>query len=127
MHSPPPSYGTVRVHVEEGAAMNFPHHPGVCLRCPRCKTRVDGLSCPECAFRMTIHNGVVHALPPERAAYYARFISEYEQIRAAEGRGSQSEDFYLALPYKDLSGKNSHQWKIRSKSYDYLVTHVLKP
>ena len=71
---------------------------------------------------MKIHNGIVHALPPERAKYYARFISEYEQIRAAEGRGSRSEDFYLALPYKDLSGRNSQQWKIRSKSYDYLVT-----
>jgi SAM-dependent methyltransferase len=76
---------------------------------------------------MKVHNRIVHALPPERAAYYARFISEYEQIRAAEGRGSQSEDFYLALPYKDLSGRNSRQWKIRSKSYDYLVTRLLKP
>jgi SAM-dependent methyltransferase len=127
MHSLPLSYGTVRMHVEDGTAMNFSSHPRVCLQCPRCKTHVDGLSCSECAFRMKIHNGIVHALPPERAAYYARFISEYEQIRAAEGRGSQSEDFYLALPYKDLSGRNSQQWKIRSKSYDYLVTRVLKP
>jgi SAM-dependent methyltransferase len=76
---------------------------------------------------MKIHNGIVHALPPERAAYYARFISEYEQIRATEGRGSKSEDFYFALPYKDLSGRNSQQWKIRSKSYDYFVTRVLMP
>ena len=76
---------------------------------------------------MKLHDGIVYALPPDRAAYYARFISEYEEIRAAEGRGSQSEDFYLGLPYKDLSGRNSQQWKIRSKSYDYLVTRVLKP
>jgi SAM-dependent methyltransferase len=102
-------------------------HLGVYLQCPRCKIRVDGLSCSECAFQLKICNGIVHALPPERVAYYARFISEYEQIRALEGRGSQSEDFYLALPYKDLSGRNSQQWKIRSKSYDYLVNHVLKP
>jgi len=127
MQSLPLSYGTVRGHVEDGTAMNSASHPGVCLQCPRCKTRIDGLSCSECAFRMKIHNGIVHALPPERAAYYARFISEYERIRAAEGRGSQSEGFYLALPYKDLSGRNSQQWKIRSKSYDYLVTRVLKP
>ena len=120
------SYGTVRVHVEDGTAMNPASHLGVVLRCPRCRTRIDGLRCSECAFRMKIHNGIVHALPPERAKYYARFISEYEQIRAAEGRGSRSEDFYLALPYKDLSGRNSQQWKIRSKSYDFLVNRVLK-
>jgi SAM-dependent methyltransferase len=121
------SYGTVRAHVEDGTAMNPASHFGLYLQCPRCKIRVDGLNCPRCALLMKIDNGIVHALPPERAAYYARFISEYEQIRAAEGRGSQSEDFYLALPYKDLSGRNSQQWKIRSRSYDYLVTRVLKP
>jgi hypothetical protein len=126
MQSLPSSYRTVRVHVEDGTAID-PPHLSVYLQCPRCKARADGLKCSECAFRMNVHNGIVHALPPERAAYYARFISEYEQIRAAEGRGSQSEDFYLALPYKDLSGRNSEQWKIRSKSYDYLVTRVLKP
>jgi SAM-dependent methyltransferase len=127
MQSFPLSYGTVRMHIEDGTAMNPASQLGVSLQCPRCKTRVDGLSCPECGFRMKVHNGIVHALPPERAAYYARFISEYERIRAAESRGSQSEDFYLALPYKDLSGRNSQQWKIRSKSYDYLLLHVLKP
>jgi SAM-dependent methyltransferase len=127
MQSLPLSYGTVRAHVEDRPAMDPASHLGVYLQCPRCKTRVDGLNCSECAFRMKIHSGIVHALPPERAAYYARFISEYEQIRASEGRGSQSEDFYLALPYRDLSGRNSQQWKIRSRSYDYLVTRVLKP
>jgi SAM-dependent methyltransferase len=127
MRPPTLSHGTVRVRVEDGTAMNPASHLGVSLQCPRCKTPIDGLSCSECAFRIEIHNGIVNALPPERAKYYARFIFEYEQIRSAEGRGSRTEDFYLALPYKDLSGRNSQQWKIRSKSYDYLVTRVLKP
>ncbi|WP_255462363.1 class I SAM-dependent methyltransferase [Granulicella sp. WH15] len=74
-----------------------------------------------------MRNGIVHALPPARAAYYARFIADYEHIRAEEGRGSQSEEFYLSLPYKDSSGRNNSQWKIRSKSYDYLIRRVLKP
>jgi SAM-dependent methyltransferase len=127
MQSFPLSCGPVRAHIADGTAMNPAFYLGIYLQCPRCKNPVDRLSCSECAFRMNIHNGIVHALPPERAAYYARFISEYEQIRAAEGRGSQSEDFYLALPFRDLSGRNSQQWKIRSRSYDYLVTRVLKP
>jgi len=127
MQSLPLSTDPVPGHVEDGTAMNPAYHLGVDLQCPRCKTWVDGLSCSQCAFQMKIHNGIVHALPPERAAYYARFVSEYEQIRAAEGRGSQSEDFYLALPDKDLSGRNGQQWRIRSKSYGCLVARALKP
>ncbi len=97
------------------------------LRCPRCEADVEELACSLCAFRMELQNGIIHALPPERNAHYARFIEEYEHIRAAEGRGSRSDDFYLALPYKDLSGRNSEQWKIRSRTYDCLIGHVLKP
>ncbi len=70
-----------------------------------------------------LDNGIVHALPPERAAHYARFIEEYERIRAAEGRGSESEYFYLGLPYTDISGRNGKQWQIRARSYDYLIKH----
>jgi ubiquinone/menaquinone biosynthesis C-methylase UbiE len=57
--------------------------------------------------------------------HYARFMEDYERIRAAEGRGSESDDFYLGLPYKDASGRNGSQWKIRARSYDYLMKHVL--
>jgi SAM-dependent methyltransferase len=76
---------------------------------------------------MEIHGGIVSALPPERLTYYTRFIADYERIRAAEGRGSQSEEFYLALPYKDTTGRNKQQWKIRSISYDFLIKQVLEP
>jgi ubiquinone/menaquinone biosynthesis C-methylase UbiE len=74
---------------------------------------------------MPVHDGIVHALPPDRAAHFARFIGDYEYIRAAEGRCSQQDDFYLGLPYKDVSEKNSKQWKIRARSFDYLMKHVL--
>jgi ubiquinone/menaquinone biosynthesis C-methylase UbiE len=74
---------------------------------------------------MQISGGIVHALPVERAAYYARFIEDYERIRAAEGRGSEGEEFYLGLPYKDVTGRNDKQWHIRARSYDYLTKHVL--
>jgi SAM-dependent methyltransferase len=74
---------------------------------------------------MPLANGIVNALPPDRAAHFARFIGDYEHIRTAEGRWSQQDDFYLSLPYKDVSGKNSKQWKIRARSFDYLMKHVL--
>jgi len=100
---------------------------GVCLQCPRCRASMDGLDCLRCAFQLRNNDGIIRALTPERAAHCARFIEDYERIRAAEGRGSDSDDFYLNLPYRDVSSKNSNQWRIRARSYDHLLEHVLKP
>jgi len=36
-----------------------------------------------------------------------RFLEEYRQIRYAEGRGSDDAAYYRALPYRDLTGRNS--------------------
>jgi SAM-dependent methyltransferase len=72
-------------------------------------------------------DGIVHALPPERAAHYARFITDYESIRAAEGRASAAADYYCNLPYRDMTGHNSGQWRIRARSYGALVRKVLQP
>ena len=64
-------------------------------------------------------------LTPERLSYFSQFIEEYQNIRAAEGRGSIRPEFYLNLPYKDLSGKNVWQWKIRASTYDCLRKNLL--
>ncbi len=95
-------------------------------QCPRCRANMDKLECQFCGFEMRVNNGIVNALPPDRATHYARFIEDYESIRAAEGRFSQQDEFYLCLPYKDVSGKNSKQWGIRARSYDHLMKRVLK-
>ncbi len=84
------------------------------------------MDCPSCALRMEIVDGIVHALSPERAAHYAQFVRDYEHIRTAEGRGSEREEFYLSLPYKDISGNNLRQWQIRARSYDYLIRYILR-
>jgi SAM-dependent methyltransferase len=72
-----------------------------------------------------IDDGIAHALPPESITHHARFMRNYERIRQSEGRGSESEDFYLGLPYRDTSGRNRRQWRMRARSYDYLVRHLL--
>lgn len=54
-----------------------------------------------------------------------RFLEDYRTIRSAEGRGSQDSAYYRALPYKDLSGKNSSQWAIRGKSYRHFERRIL--
>jgi SAM-dependent methyltransferase len=99
--------------------------PDIRLRCPRCGTGIDALDCIACGFCIVLDDGIAHALAPESAAHYARFMHDYERIRTAEGRGSASGAFYLGLPYRDASGRNRAQWRIRAHSYDYLVRHLL--
>ncbi len=96
------------------------------LRCVRCGADLVGIRCSSCSLEMRKEEGIFCALPPERKAHYAKFIADYEYIRAAEGRGNENEEFYLKLPYQDFTGKNSKQWHIRSRSYDYLVRKLLK-
>jgi SAM-dependent methyltransferase len=97
------------------------------LRCPRCSANLVSLRCAKCGFQLHNDDGILQALPPDRAEHYVCFIADYEHIRAAEGRGSMSDDFYAGLPYHDLSGKNSKQWRIRARTYHYLTARLLKP
>jgi SAM-dependent methyltransferase len=113
--------------VNKGAPADLALFCDLRLQCPRCTTHLDDLECPTCGFQARIENGIVHAMPPERVAHYAQFVTDYENVRAAEGRGSQGKEYYLELPYKDATGKNDQQWKIRSRSFDYLARHILKP
>src|SRR5246127_2310689 len=100
--------------------------PNVGLRCPRCPVDLHSIDCSHCGLRLETRGGIVLALPPERIAHYARFITDYECIRAAEGRASATEEFYCNLPYRDVTGKNSGQWRIRARTYDALVRDVLQ-
>jgi hypothetical protein len=98
---------------------------GIRPQCPRCRASINLLDCQFCGLQMPVENGIIKALPPDRAAHFARFIENYEHIRAAEGRWGQQDDFYLSLPYKDVSGKNRKQWEIRACSFDYLMKRLL--
>jgi SAM-dependent methyltransferase len=54
-----------------------------------------------------------------------RFLEDYVKIRHAEGRGSQNAAYYLALPYRDITGRLQDQWSMRAKSWRYLERRVL--
>ncbi len=103
------------------------------LRCPECSAPVgflddlpaEGTVCTFCGFRLEKQNGILCALPPSRRQVYARFTEEYLKIREAEGRGSDEASYYLALPYKDLTGKNSSQWRMRGRTYQYFEKRLL--
>jgi ubiquinone/menaquinone biosynthesis C-methylase UbiE len=54
-----------------------------------------------------------------------QFLEQYGRIRAAERRGSDDSAYYQALPYQDLTGQNSAQWKIRARTFAYFARHIL--
>lgn len=56
-----------------------------------------------------------------------KFIEQYAHVRRTEGRGSDNADYYRALPYADLSGRNSGQWKIRARTFDHFLRRVMVP
>lgn len=61
------------------------------------------------------------------SAQRVQFLREYGAVRHAEGRGSDDPAYYLALPYRDLSGQNDQQWQIRGRSFRYLERVILPP
>jgi ubiquinone/menaquinone biosynthesis C-methylase UbiE len=119
--------GALMAALDNNAVRDDVVDPGIALQCPGCRSRLTSLECGRCGFRLQFCRGIVRALLPERVAYYARFIDDYERIRFKEGRGSRNEDFYLGLPFEDTSGRNSKQWKIRARSYRCLIDEVLRP
>jgi SAM-dependent methyltransferase len=88
-----------------------------------CGTRV----CAICGKATHLREGIWCALPPHRIDHFRKFIAEYEFIRAAEGRGSANGEYYLGLPYKDLSGRNSDQWRIRAHTFQTIEQRILTP
>jgi ubiquinone/menaquinone biosynthesis C-methylase UbiE len=100
------------------------------IRCPCCRHEIGVLrtadfSCRSCAFRFESKDGVVAAIPPQRSGIYARFRKEYLAIRKDEGRGSDTPEYYRALPYEDLTNRNSDQWRIRARTYHYFERRLL--
>ena len=56
-----------------------------------------------------------------------RFLEDYRHIRHAEGRGSDTSDYYRALPGCERSDPNAAMWAMRSKTYAYFVKNILEP
>lgn len=83
--------------------------------------------CENCGAETRCDDGLWISVAPERIGYFDRFIADYEFIRSLEGRGSISADYYLALPYKDISGRNSDQWKIRACTFRYMERKIISP
>jgi SAM-dependent methyltransferase len=96
------------------------------LACPTCRGELgEDASCACCGFRLEVRDGILRALRPERRQCFERFLEEYGAIRHAEGRGSRDPEYYRALPFTDLTGANSAQWRIRAATYRCFLRNVL--
>lgn len=114
-----------------------PSPSSIVLRCPACgKDSVaqsyeslaanhEPILCHGCSFTTKQEAGIWSALPLARQRYFARFVQDYEHVRKQEGRGAPSPEFYLQLPFRDLTGRNAWQWSIRSRTFRYIALNIL--
>jgi SAM-dependent methyltransferase/uncharacterized protein YbaR (Trm112 family) len=100
--------------------------------CPVCHTPLSALNterlrCPTDDLIYECRDGIWRFLTPDRAAHYAQFVCEYQQVRAAEGRGAIGAAYYRALPSADRSGRFTADWSIRARSFNTFTQKVLQP
>lgn len=120
---------------EEPAKIETEIGSSVRLRCPVCghsnpsmvisKPSLRKPSCSYCGFTFVMEGRIWKALTPTREECFQQFMIEYEAIRLREGRGTTGARFYLELPYRDVTGRNSWQWKIRSRSFRFFYQRIL--
>ncbi len=105
---------------------------GFIFACPACRSALelvgpDALRCPADQLSFQRRDGIWHMLLPDRASELERFISEYETVRLAEGRGADDPAYYRNLPYIDRSDPFAADWRIRATSYQALVSSIIEP
>src|SRR5262249_36151896 len=92
------------------------------LACPNCHTPLDIADervarCKECSATFQKEEGIWRFLPGARQAAYEQFEREYHTVRRAEGWGSNDASYYRSLPWRDVSGRFSHLWRIRATTF----------
>lgn len=104
---------------------DVPAFQGVRPQCPRCRANINQLECQFCRLKMQVNCGIVVALPEDRTAHYAGCIERCERMETMAGKDILKQRYYLSLPYKEISGRESTTWRIRAHSYSYLVERDL--
>lgn len=104
------------------------------LRCPVCQSGFPDveftqqrvrLTCSACGFVIQEVKGIVRALAPESKARFEKFVHDYQRVRTKEGWGSHTPDYYLALPFRDLTKQHKWIWRIRARTLRYMQRHLL--
>jgi SAM-dependent methyltransferase len=81
--------------------------------------------CTRCGGAFEQAHGIWQGLPESRQAHFAQFIEAFELAGREVGKGSSELDFYLALPFSDLTQTEARQWAIREKTFRFLQDKIL--
>ncbi len=74
---------------------------------------------------MKCKGGIIRTLEPD--PQIERFTREYLQVRHAEGRGSESPDYYWSLPFAEMNGELGWQWRMRARTFRFFERKILWP
>ncbi len=100
----------------------------LCFVCPSCRQELvqtkSGWVCTEETFSFQTRNGIPDFILPSRRERIESFLSIYQKVRTAEAWGSPIIDYYLALPYGDLTGNHQKIWKTRARTFDCFAQHL---
>jgi len=99
------------------------------LVCPLCDAPLrrrddDVLHCGADARAYPRRDGVWRLLAGEPEDLAERFVTQYREVRQAEGWGAADDAHYRALPFKDTSGRYPEIWRIRAVTYNALIRRV---
>lgn len=78
------------------------------------------LHCKDCNVGYGITNQIPSLIIPERLNEIASFCEKYDAVRLREGWASEMLDYYLELPFRDLSGRHALEWQLRAQSFRFL-------
>ncbi|MGH7457164.1 MAG: methyltransferase domain-containing protein, partial [bacterium] len=80
-------------------------------------SRLQALRCLECFAEYAVTDGIPRLVIPSRAKAVDAFCKKYDALRLCEGWASDVTEFYLHLPYRDLSGRHGKEWQMRAQSF----------
>lgn len=93
--------------------------------CPCCcaplRQQGDMLICQTDSLQYPRESGTWRLLAPERAEELYVFISEYQRQRVAEKWWSEKPEYYLNLPYTDVTGRQQDLWRLRTRHWRRLL------
>ncbi|MGR3310795.1 MAG: class I SAM-dependent methyltransferase [Candidatus Brocadiales bacterium] len=98
------------------------------LVCPYCQERLvsrdNQLHCQRDGKVFYCQDGIYRLLTKEREEFFRSFLEKYTLVRKNEGWGGNNMEYYMSLPYKDITGRNNSIWRIRAKTFDTAVRHL---
>jgi ubiquinone/menaquinone biosynthesis C-methylase UbiE/8-oxo-dGTP pyrophosphatase MutT (NUDIX family) len=71
----------------------------------------------ECFAEYAVAERIPRLVISSRARTLEKFCETYDALRLREGWASDVPEFYLHLPFRDLSGRHGKEWQMRAQSF----------